>query len=202
MISTKPIQIVLLVLAAAVAALSVLMIVRALRAEPMQVFAICFGVVMLVSSGFLAWVGRGRVKEGPAIALLCVAGAVVCGAVFAFVSTGQPPSGITRDVPTLVSLAIGGVIVAIAALDVLMRRPAESLPRLVKGVIIGIPLIVVLALWQRGIVGSVMSQLGMSLSFAGYVLLLIVSIGLAAASGHQLIRAFQIGVDAADGKKS
>jgi hypothetical protein len=202
MISSKPIQIILLVLAAAIGALGVLMIVKALLAEPMQVFAICFGVVLAVSAGFLAWVGRGRVKEGQAIALICAAGAVVCGSVFAFVSTGQPPSGIVRDPATLASLAIGGLLTVIAALDILMRRPAESFPRLVKGVVIGIPLLIVVALWQSGIVARVMSHLGMSLSFAGYVLLLIVSIGLAAASGHQLIRAFQIGVDAADAKKS
>lgn len=201
MISKKPIQIIVLLLAALIAGLGVLMVVRALMAEPMQVFAVCFGVVMIVASGFLGWVGRGRVVEGPAIALLCVAGAVMCSAVFAFVSTGQPPSGIARDVPTLASLAIGALVAGLAALDVLMRRPAESLPRLVKGLVIALPLLVVLALWQRGTIGSVMSQLGMSLAFAGYVLLLIVSIGLAAASGHQLIRAFQIGVDAADAKK-
>lgn len=201
MISKKPIQIILLLLAALIAGLGVLMVVRALMAEPMQVFAICFGVVMVVASGFLGWVGRGRVIEGPAIALLCVAGAVMCCAVFAFVSTGRPPSGIARDVPTLASLAIGGLLTVIAALDILLRRPAESLPRLVKGVLIGIPLLIVIALWQSGIVARVMGHLGMSLAFAGYVLLLIVSIGLAAASGHQLIRAFQIGVDAADAKK-
>jgi hypothetical protein len=202
MIFAKPIQLVLLVLAAAVAVLGGWMVVSALRATPMQVFAVCFGVVMLAASGFLAWVGRGKVRDGRAVALLCVAGAVVCGAMFSFVSTGRPPSGIARDGLTMASVVIGALVALIAAVDVLLRRPHESLPRLVKGSLIGVPLVILLVLWQRGIVGSVMAKLGTSVAFAAYVLLLIVAISLAAASGHQLIRAFQIGVDAADGKKA
>jgi hypothetical protein len=81
---------------------------------------------------------------------------------------------------------------------VLLRRPKESMPRLVRGVVFAVPLVILLVVVRSGPVARGINGLEMGFQFGVYVVLLLIAISLLAASGHQIIRAFQIGVEAAD----
>lgn len=198
MVQSRPIRGVLTVLACAAALLGGRIAVMALIDQPRQWIALSFGVVVVVASVFLGMLALGLLRRGQAITLLCVAGATGVGSVFAVLSAGRPLGAIRGDWWTLAGLGLAGVLVLLAALEVLMRRPWQSWPRFLIGVGILLPLGVLLVLARGGAIATLLGKGGMGFEFAGYALLLVLGIGLLAAGGHQIISAFQIGVRAMD----
>jgi hypothetical protein len=189
----------LLVLAGLIVLLGLfVMVVRGLMAAPIAPFATAFGAVIVFAGVMLGWVGLGKVRSGQAIALVCVAGAVMSGLLLAFISTGKAAGAIVRDVPSMLGVVMALGLMGIAGVDVLLRRPKESMPRLVRGLIFAVPLVILLVVVRSGPVSRGINGLEMGIQFGVYVVLLLIGIGLLSASGHQIIRAFQIGVEAAD----
>jgi hypothetical protein len=168
----------------------------ALTAKPIRWISVAFELTGLLGAFMLVLLARGRIRQGPAITCLCVAGAVGAGALLAYVSAGRPVAEVKAHAPTLIRLAIAGALVAIAALDVLLRAPKATLPRFGIGLALGAPLLIIIALLQRGTIARAFAPLGSGLEFGAYILLTMLVIGLVAASGHYLITAFQIGVAA------
>lgn len=133
--------------------------------------------------------------SGPAMTLLCIAGCVGAGSVMGYIGTGHEAAGIRLTKALLARLVLAGGFGSLAALCVLLRRPARSLPLLFKGVALGLPLPIVALLVSRGIGVAQFNALPEFVQIVAYLLGAVVLGGLFCASVHVVIRAFQIGID-------
>ena len=170
-----------------------------LSAKPVLLISAAFHAIFPVAAWFTLTLAQGRLRQGPAITLLCVAGATGVGSVFAYLAGGRPAGFITGHWPTMLGVAIAGLTATLAAADVLLRAPKQTLPRLAVGLALSLPLLALLALLWRGSISRALAGVSDALVFGAYIILLLVLIALASAAGHQIIRAFQIGVAAFKG---
>jgi hypothetical protein len=165
-----------------------------------------FEIISLVSALFGVFVAWGRFSTGPAMALLCVMGAVAVGSVLGDLSTnsGNPVGGQVLytygkngmfEIPITLfmvgRLAASGLLGICASWVVLERRPKESLPSLVRGVVCGVLLIVLLACVWKG--RTYAAGLGSLVRTFGILGVGVASLGLLAAAVHFTIRAFEFG---------
>lgn len=194
-------EVVLSVLAA-VAAISFAVV--AFRGE--HYFMLAGQGLALVAAGFGVLAGRGRFSDGPALAPACVGGALLTAAVVGGLETqvlsidgeitafGGP--GSRAAVATHAALAaLFGVL---AALVVLARTPARSGKYLLAGALVGSPALALAVAWRLGYIARAQESLpavAFQLAVLGAALVVIVLVSVAA---HCIIRAFEVGVDAAD----
>jgi hypothetical protein len=88
-----------------------------------------FEIVVLVAAVLGFRIGRGKHNDGPALGLLCVAGAIAVASAFGFLGSGRvlslPSLGFTRDVslkPYLFGRAAAAAILAGAAAWIVLAR--------------------------------------------------------------------------------
>jgi hypothetical protein len=165
----------------------------AIAARPRIWFLLGFECVVVTAAvlGFL--VGRGRYRQGPALALACVAGSVAVASYLGYLGSGRTILGIGLMPFLAFRLGIAGAIGMVAAWIVLSRRPGIGLPRLFKGLVIGL----VLAVLGAGVwtVRARIAALPDIARIAGAVVLFVVFTALLATSVHLIIRAFESGRD-------
>lgn len=161
----------------------------ALHAPPIW-FMLGFEVIIAVAGVFGVLTGLGRFLNGPALALVCVAGAVGAGSLLGFLA-GR--GNLAIDLwPFLMARGVAAAaILAMAGWAVLSRRPQESWRRLGVGIacLIGFGAIAgglwVAQGWLTGLGTMPGAIIGL---VAGATLL-----GLLAAAVHHVIRAFETG---------
>ncbi|MHC4976463.1 MAG: hypothetical protein ACYTF7_07635 [Planctomycetota bacterium] len=170
-----------------------------------------FETVLIVCGCIGIFIGLGRFNDGPSVAIACVGGATAMCSVLGYMTIGGEifvsgslfgahgqVMGVDVFLPFLGRLGIGALLGALAGVVLLARDPRRSMPLLIKGVVLGLPVIVVVGLWFG--VGGVRGAFGglhmLVQVFIGAVAT-VVGIGLISASGHCLIRAFEIGVEVA-----
>lgn len=178
--------------------------VLAFRQTPPAWFFLSFELVVAMGAVFLVPLGLGKIKEGPAITLLCCAGAIGVGAVLGWQATGRQIAG--ASIGWLVGLRalIAGLLLLAAAAELIVRDPKAVLPRLGLGFATGIPLVGMLALMQIGTIPGIMSKVNASsppIAFGLWTLLGLAAAGLLSASGHYFITGFAAGVKAFDAKQ-
>jgi len=159
-----------------------------------------------VAGVFGVLAGRGRFSDGPALAPACVGGALLTAAVIGGLETqvlsidgeitafGSP--GARASVAAHAALAaLFGVL---AALVVLARTPVHSGKYLLTGALVGSPVLALAVAWKLGYIAQAeqaMPTVAFQLAVLGAALLAIALVSVAA---HCVIRAFEVGVDAAD----
>lgn len=170
-----------------------------------------FELIALVACVFGVWTGLGRYRQGPALAILCVAGAIAVGALLGYVgapaatttklATAVPAlsfMGSDRELiglplwPLMLARAVAAAAMgAAAAVIVLSRQPQLSHPRLVRAMVFGALLVLVAApLW---LTRAKWIALGTFPKLMIGVLGSVVALGLFAAAVHYAIRAFEPG---------
>ncbi|MBL8745936.1 MAG: hypothetical protein JNK58_06220 [Phycisphaerae bacterium] len=169
-------------------------------------YALAFEVVVLVTALPCVRIGAGRAGSGHAMGMLCLGGVV--GVTAALIDPDLIKSLIQRQTPRvqpiggvnvmpwiLARLALGGVLIGMAALTVLLRRPARSFPLLLKGMAFGLPVLMGAAAFLipslRGKLTGLAPIWLIVLAIAGTALLCV----LVSASGHLILRAFQVGIE-------
>jgi len=158
-------------------------------------------LVVLLAAAMGVPVGLGRFNRGPAIAVACVAGGVATPTVLSYLS--QAPIGPLMGLPLMPLVAgrllAGAGLAAIAGLILILRRPAESTRLLVKGALLGAPVaIFALLYWRVPAVGAAIAGLHPIANGLLWVILGLVGLVLTSVSGHCLIRAFEVGVEAGE----
>ena len=170
-----------------------------------------FELVALVACVFGVWTGLGRYRQGPALALLCVAGAIGVGALLGYVGA---PAATTNKLATAVpALSFMGpdrgllgmplwplmlaravaaaALTAAAAIIVLSRQPQLSRPRVVRAIVFAVLLVLVAApLW---LTRAQWIALGTFPKLLIGVLGTVLALGLFAAAVHYAISAFEPG---------
>lgn len=167
-------------------------------------YMLAFEVCVLVTSVCGVLLGLGKLRAGPAMSIVCVGGVTLVGsilaepAIVARVVQGStsviPPIAGVNIVPWVYARVLIGLgLVALAGLTVLLRKPRVSLPLLVKGVLLGLPV----AASGAFVVVPGLRSMVLSLPTLGQIILAIVGFfvigALVSLSGHCLIRAFEVG---------
>lgn len=156
-----------------------------------------FEVVIAVAGVIGVLTGAGRFREGPALALACVAGAVLVGTLLGCISAQWTLAGHGLRPALLGRTAAAGLIVLTAVWMVMANNPREAVPRLVRGVVFGVVLIGAMgALWvMRGRIAT----MSMGLRFVAGTIGFLALTGLLAASVHLVIDAFVVAGRTRDG---
>lgn len=161
----------------------------ALNSPPVW-FMLGFELVIAIAAAFGVLVGLGRFGDGPALALLCVAGTIGTGSLLGYLA-GSGNIGVKLEPFLLAREAAGAVIAAAAAYIVLIRRPRLSVRRLVVGLLCaGAFAAIGAVLWKfSGQLVGLGTLPGAFVGLVGAVTLL----GLLAAAVHLLVSAFETG---------
>ncbi len=167
-------------------------IAAALNSPPVW-FMLGFEAVIACASVFGVLVGLGRFRDGPALALLCVAGTIAAGSLLGFLAgrgnIGLGPGWFLRLL--LARVALSAIIAATAGWIVLVRRPQLSFRRLWFG--LGCALAFAAITWALWEFSGQLAALGtMPSAFVGFVAA-VTLLGLLAAAVHLLIGAFETG---------
>ncbi|MBX9639764.1 MAG: hypothetical protein K2X97_08570 [Mycobacteriaceae bacterium] len=197
----RPIPLLVALLGAVSVASAVAGVFLAVSQRPPAWFFLGFETVVVLASVFLVLLGLGRIKEGPAITLLCAAGAIGAGSLLGWQATGKQINGHSVAWLLLLRMGIAGLLTLGAAAEVALRAPARTLPKLGWGLVCGLPVVVAVALARSGKLGALVSGVAggsPSLAFGVWMVVGIVGVALTSASGHLLITGFQIGVWAFD----
>lgn len=172
-------------------------------------YMLAFEAVVLVTAVPCAILAARRDGSGHAMAMLCLGGVVGVTAalidpnlVKALIQRQTPnvqPVGGVNIMPWIVArLVCGAALGAMAALTVLLRRPARSFPLLLKGIAFGLP---VMAVGVAVVIPSLRGKV-LGLSPVGLIVLAIAGTAilgaLISASGHLIIRAFAVGLEEAE----
>ncbi len=157
---------------------------------PVYWFMLGFEVLITVAAVFGVLLSLGRFRDGPALALLCIAGAVGAGGLLGYVGSGKTLVGIDLKYLLVLRAALAAAFALAAAAVVLARRPRASLPLLATGIGAGVALVALGAgFWAaRGtLAGAAGPVRVIAFTVAGVLVICLVS-----AAGHYLIRAFAI----------
>jgi hypothetical protein len=166
-------------------------------------FLVGFEISVLIASFFACLIALGKFAQAPAMGLFIVGGATIVGAALGedqvvFILLGQQPNPTTSGVDLIpyafARLAAGAIFFALGTVVVLIQRPGKSLKRLMIGSALALPL---LAMGGALAVPTVRASFfGLNgIVFAGLsIIVMIVTLGFLAASGHWLIRAFETGL--------
>ncbi len=162
--------------------------------------------LILVAGVFGILAGLGRFSAGPALAAACVGGAVFTGAYIGasetLVITDFRRFNANADrVDTAAALgrfALAALIGATGALMILSRKPGASIKRLVLGGVAFAPVAALVIAWRLGLIARAQDALPeaafqVAALMGGLAAIVFVSI-----AAHCVIRAFEIGVDAAE----
>lgn len=161
-----------------------------------------FEICVLFACVFGVLTGFGKFGVAPALSMFIVGGTVLTGATLSVpafssvIETGSvsPNAPGAELLPAVYArLACAMVFFGLSALTVLAQRPSKSIPLLVKGLILAVPLGGVVALVVVPSLRSAVFGLNGILLAAVAVVSMLVVIGFVAASGHYLIRAFEMG---------
>ncbi len=154
-----------------------------------------FEVVVFIAGVLAAIFGRGRFSIGPGMALANIAGTILVGSAFGYISAGRQ-LGTTSLTPLLAfRFLAGGVIAAAAAYCVLSRDP-KSWRVAALGAAMGLPSVALAAAVMvtpaRRAVMTFLSGGGIAQTGLAVVAVVVVG-GLLCASVHLLIKAFEMG---------
>ncbi len=193
--------VILLISVACAISAAVACVVAALQSPPLLfMIGLELGVIAAGVMGVL--IGLGKFKEGRAISVLCVGAAFVVCSYLTLISANRVVGGVDLLPFRNARMAAGGLLILIAALSVLLRRPNLSLPRLALGVALLVPLVAG-GLWiARGGALAFFSTQGQIVQITAIFVAFVAFCGLASASGHFLIRAFAIGVEAGEAESA
>jgi hypothetical protein len=154
-----------------------------------------FELVILIAAGIGVFAARGFYREGPALALACVAGTILLGSAMGWQGAGRQLVGVSLT-PFLAARALASAILGAVAAWAVLSRNGRSWRPLVLGLMCGIPVLtgcaalVVPAIrrpLETALANSPVLQLGAALLgyFAATVLL--------SACVHLIVRAFELG---------
>jgi len=163
-----------------------------------------FEISTLFASMFCVLIGLGKFKDAPAIGMLIAAGAILTAAALGDPALGtfirsrgnaQPTPGTLNLVPfALARVAAAAAFAMLATCTALAQKPATSLRFLFSGIALMTPLAGIVAAVAVGSIRSAILGLNGITLAAIVVTTMIVAIAFLAASGHMLIKAFEVGM--------
>ncbi len=177
-------------------------------------FLLAFEVVVLLASGMGLMIGLGKLRDAPALGTFCIGGCVLVAAVLSEPtlmarvlqggsSAPKTIAGVNMLHWSLARICAGATLIIISALLVLSRRPAASIPFLVRSILFGLPVVATLSVLVAPPVRSTLVALPLAAIVAIVIAAFFVLGALFSVSAHNLIRAFEVAIPGATtaGKK-
>ena len=196
--ASKPISLLLTTLGACVVLIALATSAAALLQTPRAIFVAMFEISVLAAGTFTVLLGLGKIPTGRALALLCIAGSLAAATVFGYLAVNGELAGRNLKWWASVRLAIAGLLIALAAAEVLLRDPRECLKRFAIGTAFLLPVAGALAALASTTVRARLEGLDalfqVLLALIGFFLIL----ALVCAGAHYLITAFIRGVEVAE----
>jgi len=203
----KPARLLSLVICAATALSAVGGVVLGIVARSSDPFLWAFESVVLISSAGGVWAGLGKIRGAEAMAMFCTGGVVFVAAVLSAPAlvTGllQGGTGLSAQagginlVPwVLVRLLAAAALISLSGLVILLRSPRKSGALLLIGILTSTPVIALGAFVWLGPGRSAFASLDPAIQVFLASIGFIVIAALIAVSGHHVIRAFEIGIEA------
>ena len=190
---------------AALAAVSTLFFaVVAIRGE--NYFMLAAEGLILVAGVFGVLAGLGRFANGPALAAASVGGAVFTGVVVGGLETNVLPGfrgGESVHYAAFFSrFALAGLLGVVASLIIISRTPARSLRLLVTGGVVVSPLVALVVAGRVGLIARVQGAIPEVAFQIATLAAGLVGIALFSVAIHCVVRAFEVGVQAAEDASS
>ncbi len=199
--ASKPVSLLLTALGAGVLLIALATSAAALLQTPRAIFVAMFEVSVLAAGIFTVLLGLGKISTGRALALLCIAGSLAAATVFGYLAVNGELAGRNLKWWALGRLAVAGLLIALAAAEVLLRDPRECLKRFAIGTAFMLPAgAAVAALASTSIrarLDGLDALLQVLLALVGFFLLL----AFVCAGAHYLITAFIRGVEVAEARE-
>lgn len=189
---SAPMKLMTTLLGGAIIVASLVLLVMCVITTPFAWVLFGFEAINLIAGVFALVLGlRGRAD---ALALACLGGTVFVGATLGYMGTNPPTIG---DMPligwTLARLAMAGGLGVLAVL-LTLQADRSAWGRLIKGVILGLPVVGVLGAMSLGRIRGPVTDLAMGLppvvQTLGAVVLFLVGVVLISSSVHLTISAF------------
>jgi hypothetical protein len=173
----------------------------ALQSTPVAWFFLGFELVTLLAAVFLIGLGLGKVTQGPALTLLCAAGAIGMGTYLGWLASGRELGG--QRVSWLIASRglCAAALVLFAALDVITRAPKQTVPRIIWGMAGFVLFAAAAGLYKLGVIPSLMNKIGNinpAVEIGAWLIFLLIIGGFICLAAHGFIRAFEIGVHAGE----
>lgn len=155
-------------------------------------------VCIVLAGVFAGLFFRGKCSDGPALAILCIAGTVFAAGFLSWLSVrgGMTLKGdrtVSLQFVMLARVAIAAALVALASFEVL-RRNTRSRGFLLRAVATGVPLAIVAGSMYAGRQALATQQAVPAwIVWTVVSIAVVVAMGLLCACGHFLIRAFEMG---------
>ncbi len=157
-----------------------------------------FELVVLAAAITGIYVARGRFSEGPGLALACISGSIVACTVLGYVSINRSLGQFPLDLVVLGRLAAAGFLGVLGAMVIFLRNPGRSCPLLIKGLVLGFPVLalgaVVLVPQFKALLGPLGRIQGPTRAIVAVVVFAAAGV-LVSASVHRVIKAFEAGRD-------
>ena len=196
--ASKPISLLLATLGASVVLIALATSAAALLQTPRAIFVAMFEVSVLAAGAVTIMLGLGKISTGRALALLCIAGSLAAATVFGYLAVNGELAGRNLKWWAIARLAVAGLLIALAAAEVLLRDPRECLKRFAIGTALLLPAAAALAALASASVRARLDGLDalpqVLLALVGFFLIL----AFVCAGGHYLITAFIRGVEVAE----
>lgn len=168
-------------------------------------FSLGMEAVLIISGVFGALCGLGRFRSGPALAVLCVGGAVFTCSVLSEPDLvpwlmGQTTTPTITHGVNLIHLAtarslVGLILCAFAGIAVLVRNPTKSMGYLFRGALIGSPLLIMAVLSRFHGIVSAISNFPPPIVAGILLVVFMVVIVCLSTSIHCFIRAFEVATE-------
>lgn len=152
-----------------------------------------FEAIILLAGAICSFEAFRASRHGPAMTLLCAAGAVGVGSLLGFIGANRSLAGYDLHFALAVRLGSAALLAAASGCIVLSRDPSRSIPALIKGITAGAILIAMMGgLW---VLRASILTAGAAARVGIVIVMGIALIGLVSACGHYLVRAFAIGAE-------
>ncbi len=185
-----------LVLGAAFALSGGLGVARAFSTQPTNWFTVGFESLLIVCGLFGVGCGLGRYREGPALAMVCVAGAALVATVLGYTASHGGYTGIQRNPMAFARLSASLAFALLGGLTVMSRRPHASAGSAFTGVVMGALAVGAGALLALPGPRGAIAGLHPVLTTVVFLALGVLLVAFISASVHNLIRALEHGKDA------
>ena len=169
---------------------------QGLSHTPPNWFLLGFEAIVVLGALLGLFVAKGDVRgfrEGPALGMACVAGAVLVASACGGASILGGFRDLASDPFTLARFALAGAMGALGALAVLIRRPRASFRSLVIGCVLSALALGVAVAISLPATRNAASNVNPILVTVGVLVLGLLIIGLLSAGVHFAIRAFEMG---------
>ncbi len=156
-------------------------------------FLVGFEGLTLLGCVFATLIGFGKFRSGPALAMLCVAGAILVGTVLGYTADRATYRGIMQHQVSAGRVGASFLMLAMAGVTVWARRPGKSIKALVIGFALCGAGLGATGAWMFTSLPSTLAGIHPMVKSLVFLIGGLIVVGLVSAGAHYAIRSLEYG---------